>query len=209
MQSATFPGATPLPNLQYGGVTENPDAPERIWTWRATSRVPWPLALARYAVALGLVATLVAWFSPRPTNLASEKRVLTSGTCGKKPTHSPWPAEPHRLVDGKLDRSYDVCTAASRAPWVRIDLGADAKVGRVVVHGRQDCCWQEGLPLVLEFSRDGATFHPVARRTLPFTRDDPWQIQVRNESARFLQLRVEGGSDKALIALSEVEAFPP
>jgi hypothetical protein len=192
----------------FAGLARCRSAIEDAASW-CVQRAPARVIVVRAVIGVVLLVGLVAWFVPRPPNLATGKSVLMDGNCAIRPTHSPWPVGPHRLVDGKKTRSYDACTALSANPWVRVDLGAEVPIGRVVVSGRADCCWQEGVPLVLEVSADGSTYREIARRVIPFTRDRPWSSRHEGVSARFLRLRAQAAPRLSMIVLSEVEVFPP
>lgn len=143
--------------------------------------------------------------SASPRNVASSGVVTTSSRCGIEPSGQPGPVGPERLIDGRRARFYDHCTNVEGAPWVRLDLTREQRVDRVLVHGRADCCWEHmGLPLVAEVSKDGATFEPLAQRSLPFTRDEPWAIAFPARPVKSLRLRSLGRGN---IVLSEMEVL--
>lgn len=181
-----------------------------VRSW-AVERVCFPAALARWALLLaGVWATLVVWAGPDVQgNLARRASVTMSSTCDTPPIFSRFPPEPSRLVDGKIDRAYDACTAKDQPiSWVQLDLGISATIDEVVVTGRADCCWGvDTLPLVLEVAADGAEYREMERRTLPFTRDDPWRVALAQQLARRIRLRVEQPGARASIVLTEIEVY--
>jgi F5/8 type C domain-containing protein len=175
-----------------------------------TERAPLRVVLVRWILlASGILATLTLWHDPSAHgNLARNASVTLSTICDELPEYSPFPAEPSRLVDGKKDRAYDTCTAPGPGSWLEVDLGARAVLDRVIVVGRADCCWsQHTLPVVLEVSDDGRAYREVERRSLPFTRDEPWIIALRQQTARQLRLRVDSTDPRSQIVLLELEAF--
>jgi hypothetical protein len=177
----------------------------RVWnfiTEVATVRA----VVVRWVVLAGLLAIVGARWLPGPRNLALHKPVTTSSNCGLRPKPSPFPVEGARAVDGKRDRGYDACTRAERDPWMQVDLLRQALVRKVVVYGRNDCCWTRStLPLVLELSPDGLNYQPAALRTMPFTRETPWVIELPGVSARFVRLKAPG--PRQMIVLSEIEVY--
>jgi hypothetical protein len=179
----------------------------RSW---ASERAPLRLVVIRWTLLIiGLCSTAAVWIGgSAPDNLARNGSVTMSSNCDILPDYSPFPAEASRLVDGKTDRGYDACTAKGRAPWIRVDLGLRAVVNRIVLVGRADCCWAaDTLPLVVEVSEDGKEFTEIQRRTLPFTRDDPWTILLEQRIARIVRLRVDSPSNRSQIVLTEIEVY--
>jgi hypothetical protein len=60
-----------------------------------------------------------------------------------------------------------------------------------------------GFPLVAELSVDGRVFTALARRAIPFTQREPWELQLAPTSARAVRVRAE--SERASLVLSEIE----
>ena len=82
------------------------------------------------------------------------------------------------------------------APGYRID--------RVAVYNRVDGWFDDCLPLVVEFSTDGAKYSEVARRDQHFAADPPWSVDGKRELARYVRVRL---ARRGYLALSEVEVF--
>jgi hypothetical protein len=74
----------------------------------------------------------------------------------------------------------------------------------VKVYNRIDGWFDDCLPLVVEFSIDGNTYKEIGRRTDHFGTNPPWVVDGRQQSARFVRLRVDR---KSYLALSEVEIY--
>jgi len=168
---------------------------------RATRRGRWA-ALA--LVVVYATCTIVARLAH--PNLALHRDVTQS---------SAWPgsAPSSALVDG--DTAGDVgperphCnlvhTNHEPSPWMKIDLGAVTRLHEVRVYNRNEHNLDASLPLVLELSADGRTFHEAARRTTHFgatSFDPPWSADVRGQEARFVRV---SGHD--YLALAEVEVY--
>jgi hypothetical protein len=174
----------------------------------AVSRVTWRVAVVRWvllAIGLGALASIYGKPASRRT-LAKGASVQMSSNCDVAPPYSPMPVGSELLVDGKRDRDYDACTRSERAPWVLLDLGRPAAIEKVTVFGRAECCWaNRTLPLLLEVSDDNKQFRELRRRTLPFTRDEPWIAVLGKETGRYLRLRVPPERGASEIVLTEIE----
>ena len=158
------------------------------------------------ALAGSLALLWVTWFGVGG-NLALGKPVTMSSTCKERPEHSWLPVKPERLVDGKKWRPFDACTEPSKNPWVQVDLEEHARIDRVVVTGRRNCCWAyQDLPIVLELSNDGHSFSEVARRELPFSDREPWRVSLAGAEGRYLRLRSVSTEPSELV-LTEIEVF--
>jgi hypothetical protein len=92
----------------------------------------------------------------------------------------------HRNCGG-LHRGVFFHTQMENEPWVRIDLGAEHEVQRIELQNRLDCCKDRAVPLIAELSKDGTSFHAVARRDEVF---DTWHTRFAPESARYVRIRV-------------------
>jgi hypothetical protein len=152
------------------------------------------LALA----TLALVAWLAARLIPGPTNLALHKPVLTSGV------HPAATSPPAGLTDGVTLGGYGVQTAVAALPWVSVDLLEVHAVDEIKVYNRGDGWYNDGLPMTVQLSQDGASFVDVGTRTTTFGQEVPWVLEVPHQKARFV--RVRGGAGK-YVALSELEVF--
>jgi hypothetical protein len=91
---------------------------------------------------------------------------------------------------------------------VIIDLEKSGPIRKIVVFNRSDQDFDLVLPLTLEVSTDGVTWHEVARRTEHFGDGTflsaPWTARMANkdEYGRYVRLR-----SKHFIALNEVEVY--
>jgi hypothetical protein len=158
----------------------------------------------RFRVGFGVAGTLavlllvVTWASrglTQQTNVALHKKVTVS----QRNPGSTAPADNSGLVNGDVESTYGIHTAGP-APWVMVDLGAVYAVTDVVVHNRADGWFDEGLPLTLELSEDGAHFVAVDHRSSRFSADKPWIFQAWGQPARFVRI-----SSNNYVALTEVE----
>lgn len=125
---------------------------------------------------------------------------------GKPVTASSSIMGPQGLVDGKRDGIVGAHTATSdRASFLQIDLGGTHDLRKVVVFNRGDRNLDDGLPIWIELSDDGANFHEVGRRSKRFGDDSlgapPWTLRL-HERARYVRIR-----SNSYLALSEVEVY--
>jgi hypothetical protein len=149
------------------------------------------------AAALGLavwLATLIA----APPNLALHKPVTTSGV------HPSSTSPPAGLTDGVRTGDYGVHTSVSDAPWVTVDLLGVYLVDAIKVYNRGDGWFDEGLPMTVQLSQNGADFVDVATRTTSFGQLVPWTIEVPRRAARYVRVR---GPKGKYVALTELEVF--
>jgi hypothetical protein len=153
--------------------------------------------LATIAVVVIYVTYALLRSALTPVDVARGKPVFPS---------SRWPSTPdgRELVDGEIGTSFGVHTNIEDSPTVVIDLGDTYSVDAVKVYNRVDGWFDEGLPLVVEFSTDGTVYNVIARREEHFGTDPPWIIQGHRADARFVRVR---GLQRGYIALSEVEVF--
>jgi hypothetical protein len=158
------------------------------------------LRWGRLAAILVVVAWAIWFFAIRPrqlVNFAAGKPVHASSLAQNPP-------DGHELVDGEVTYGFGVQTNKEESPNVVIDLMGEFAVDHVNVYNRSDGWWNDCLPLVLEFSRDGRTFTEIARRTEYFGYRDPWVVPAGERWARFVRLRV---AHKGYLALGLVEVF--
>ena len=104
------------------------------------------------------------------------------------------------LVDGRTRDTFAIHTNAGAHPFVMIDLGRTYRIRSIRVFNRGDGWFDEVLPLTLELSIDGTTFHEMAQRTTHF---DVWQIDLGDADARYVRATKENG----YIALNEIEVY--
>ena len=79
-------------------------------------------------------------------------------------------------------------TANERNPWVVIDMLAPRSVQRIVLKHRSDCCYERGLPLLVEVGLDETSFAPVGRQ---YTLFDTWDVDFSARQARYIRIRSE------------------
>jgi hypothetical protein len=168
----------------------------RTPTYRAGARVGRIGGLAIAGVWL-LYALFHAIFPPK--NLALNRPVRQS-------SHQVGTPDPAGLVDGKIASNYGFHTdVTQRDAWGIIDLEKAGPIRKIVVYNRSDTNPDDGLPLMIDVSTDGVTFHEVARRTDRFGDgaflSPPWTFSTR-DYGRYVRVR-----SKRYIALNEIEVF--
>ncbi|MET0595027.1 MAG: discoidin domain-containing protein, partial [Polyangiaceae bacterium] len=168
------------------------------------------LILASAAILVTLVA-VGGWGVGKlvsAKNIALGKPVQLSSRRASCGTPSPEGLPGSGLVDGNHSGAYDICTNSEVNPWATIDLGQPHTLTQVKVYNRDDCCWGlYDLPAVVEISVDGAAYTEVARQTSAYTASKPWVVPLDNKSARYVRVRVDGGSQPRELVLTEVEIF--
>jgi len=150
------------------------------------------IAIASIALVTLLVVAAVWLFSP--PNLALHKKVAASSVA--------WDTVPEGAVDGKKDGRFGFHSAIEDSPWLSIDLGRGHLVTRIKVYGRGDGTYDQSIPLALEVSDDGSSYHQIAERTEPFSELGPWVIKPEALTTRFIRLRTER---RSVLVLGEVE----
>jgi hypothetical protein len=153
------------------------------------------LAALGLLIAYGLVAwTRAAVMTP---NIALGKPVRLSSNLNRS-------FDGHELVDGEIGTSYGIQTINEESPNVIIDLLDTYRIEKVDVYNRVDGWFDDCLPLVVEFSTNGASYSEIGRRDEHFDPDAPWVVAGHQRVARFVRLRV---ARRSYLALSEVEVF--
>jgi hypothetical protein len=165
-------------------------------TYRAGARVGRMAGLAILGVWL-LYALLHMLF--RPKNLALSRPVRES-------SHQVGTPDPSGLVDGKFAPTYGLHTDVNQKDaWAIVDLEKPTPIRTIVVYNRSDQNFEDSLPLALDVSTDGVTFHEVARRNERFGDGSflspPWTARV-HEYGKYVRVR-----SKRYIALNEIEVF--
>jgi hypothetical protein len=189
-------------------LTASQEALEREALWLRTLidlRTPTYRAGARVG-RIGGLAILGAWLLYAlfhaifpPKNLALHRPVRQS-------SHQPGTPDPSELVDGKIAPTFGFHTdAGQKDGWGIIELERPTAIRRIVVYNRSDNSFDDGLPMALDVSTDGVTFHEVARRTDHFGDGSflspPWSVNLR-EYGRYVRIR-----SKRHVALNEIEVF--
>jgi hypothetical protein len=153
------------------------------------------VAAVTVLVLWGAVALAKAKLLPK--NIAYGKPVHPSSLAENPPSG-------RELVDGDTGVSYAFKTREEDSANVVIDLEGIYWVDTIRVHNRVDGWFDDGLPLVVELSRDGNKWDELARRDRHFDANPPWVIEAGGRGARFVRLRVARHS---YLALSEVEVY--
>ncbi|CAN5758898.1 hypothetical protein BH09MYX1_BH09MYX1_31370 [soil metagenome] len=128
-----------------------------------------------------------------PADVALHKVVLPS-------SRYPGTPDPQGLTDGDL-RALGVHTNVEPNPSILIDLGGSYKVRTVRIHNRTDCCFDEGLPLIVEV---GEASDPAPFVTQKSEHFDTWDIDVGGKESSTVKLRLPRNG---YIALAELEVF--
>jgi len=126
--------------------------------------------------------------------------------CSQQPRlYNPTPAG---VVDGDLDGRFGFHSALDDSPCLSIDLGSNHAIYKIKVYGRDDCCFDQWIPLVLEVSSLGVSYGKIAEKTDQFSEANPWVIHPTTLVTRYVRLRTER---RSYLALGEVEVFgrPP
>lgn len=92
-------------------------------------------------------------------------------------------------------------TAEDPSPWVQIDLQQEQVISAVRVRNRTDCCSRLAIPLVVELSTDGRTWHEVARQERNFRN---WVPAFASTAARWVRLRVDR---RSMLHLERVSVY--
>jgi hypothetical protein len=157
----------------------------------------------RVALAGVLALAALVWIVSAFTagkNVALHKPVATSGL------HPAAVSPPGGLTDGEIaGAAYGVHTKASDAPWVQVDLERVYAIDTIKVYNRGDGYFDEGLPMTLQLSQDGATFTDLETRTTTFGQSTPWVARAAGAKARFVRVR---GAPGKYVTLSELEVYP-
>ena len=164
-------------------------------------RTPFAIGLRqaqRVGIALLVLGVLAASLGAKlfqPRDLALHKSVKSSSAA--------YDTQPSAAVDGIRYGQLGFHSGSEHGPWLVVDLERVTAVHEVRVYGRAECCYDQSIPLALEASDDGVTFHELARRTEPFTQYEPWIVRLATD-ARFVRLRTRRQS---VLVLSELEIY--
>jgi hypothetical protein len=147
------------------------------------------------AVALASLIALIMWILA-PTNLAKGKPAAASSVM--------FSTNPSGIVDGLKSGTYGFHSSDEDAAWVSVDLGQSYLLKKVSVYGRGDGHTELSVPLALEVSDDGVSYHQVAATSALFGEGDPWVVKLGSVPARFVRLRKLA---HGYLVLSEVEVY--
>jgi hypothetical protein len=159
------------------------------------------LRVVRIALLALVVVGPLAWWAleqAKPKNIALHAAVTTSSI------HPAATCTPDKFTDGVTVGTYGVHTNKEEMPWVQVDLGDVHRIDMVKIYNRGDAGFDDGLPMTLLFSEDGAAFLPVDTREQSFDQWTPWTFEAQKMRARYL--RVNGARGK-WVALNEMEVF--
>jgi hypothetical protein len=98
--------------------------------------------------------------------------------------------------------SYFFHTADERDPWLEIDLGEPKDFSAVRLISRRDCCFERGLPLVVEVSNDQTKWKQVARQTETYR---SVKLEFPKQHARYVRARAVG---LTILHLAAVRVLP-
>lgn len=97
-------------------------------------------------------------------------------------------------ITGMLGDSKDELvfhTASEPAPWVLIDMHEPRSIHEIILKNRRDCCFERGLPLVVELSLDAQSFTLAGRKDNVF---EAWPVRFEPQLARYVRLRSEANT---------------
>lgn len=152
--------------------------------------------LGSMVLTAALLWFALAQFALQPTNYAKHRATTASSVA--------YDTTPDGIVDGKEYGAFGFHSAPEPSPWIRIDLGRRYAIDSVKVFGRHDCCYDQSVPLSLEFSDDDQEYSEVAVKQNRFDQVDPWVISAKRRVARYVRLRT---LRESVLVLSEVEVF--
>jgi hypothetical protein len=98
--------------------------------------------------------------------------------------------------------SYFFHTADEKDPWVEIDLEEAKDFSAVRLIARRDCCFERGLPLVVEVSLDQTKWKQVAKRTETYK---SLKLEFPRQHARYVRVRAVGVT---MLHLAAVRVLP-
>ncbi len=124
-------------------------------------------------------------------NLATGATVTTSS----KEPNTP---DPSKFIDGDIFRMGFHTTKESR-PWVRVDLGRDKQIHRLVVYNRVDCCHDRAIPIVVKLGLTDEDCKEVGRIESGF---EIWEREFTPRAARVIRIESESTD---YFSLSELE----
>ncbi len=149
-----------------------------------------------FLVLIGAVIGLVLWITS-PDNVALHKPAQAS---------SYWPGSPpaDALVNGATESPWGSATQKGPDQWFQVDLLAEYRISRVVVFNRSDVSGRDSVPLAVEFSTDGKSFHEVGRFVGRATPAERWVLPGGGKPARYIRLKK---LDLRGLALTEIEVY--
>lgn len=152
------------------------------------------LAAGSALLSLTILGALL-WSLTRPSNLALRRPVSA--------TAAGFQTEAAEAVDGVRFGEVGFHSQTDAA-WLQVDLEAERPIHRVEIYGRADCCFDQSIPLIIEGSRDGASYFTLGRLDQPFRPFRPSVLPVKATRLRYLRLRPQG---RAFLVVAEVEVY--
>jgi len=107
-------------------------------------------------------------------------------------------------VDGSKSGQFGFHSQLEESPWLSVDLGARYAITSAKIFGRGDSYHDQSIPLAFEVSDDNISFREIARRTEPFSADEPWIIKPTGLVTRFIRLHT---TRQSYLVLGEVEVY--
>lgn len=141
------------------------------------NRLPWP-----WVVAIGVVAAMLVLVLPRLGPIpgwpsftwkasSAFEGFADSGTLGS---------------DEETELLFH--TALETKPWVLIDLQVPRRISRITLENRQDCCFERGLPLVVEVGSRPDALREIGRQSTLF---NEWKLEFPARDVRYVRLRAD------------------
>lgn len=142
----------------------------------------------------GVILAAIVMRISAPKDLALDKPVQA--------TPAGYETSAEGAVDGVKNGRFGYHSQEAEQPFLTVDLQKVYALSKITVFGRGECCFDQSIPLVVEVSADGVSFHKVEERTTAFSESEPWTMVLPGTPARLVRLRVER---KGVLVLSEVE----
>jgi len=110
--------------------------------------------------------------------------------------------------DGVKNGGFGFHTNQQAKPWWQVDLGAKARLDRVVVYNRCNTASERAARVHVMLGEDGKTWRTVYRHNgktfLGLTDKKPLVVGVKGESARFVRIQLP---DNIWLHLDEIEVY--
>jgi hypothetical protein len=149
--------------------------------------------IAALVVLAVFVAMTIARATFLPHNVARGKPVFSSGLRNG--------ATGAELVDGRTRGAYAAATVDSAHSWIAVDLEKVYTLTSIKLFNRGDGWFGDSLPMSVDVSEDGVTYHDLAKRSDVFT---VWTIDCPGMRARFVRItKLAHG----YVALNEIEIY--
>lgn len=110
-------------------------------------------------------------------------------------------------VDGIINGAYAFHTNHEANPWWQVDLGRTARLDRVRIYNRLDCCAERARSLSILLSDDGGAWREVYRhdgKLFGGKDGKPLVVPLNGQSGRYVRLRL---NETNWFHLDEVEVY--